>query len=565
MKKIALFMGVVAGLLLSKPLQGEVFEGQLPNGMVLIHGDNDQMAHSTVVRLSLNTGNIAEGPTESGRMELLLHALFYGTQDHNAQELAAALAELGLNSDPSTHVRVGPLESSIEFQLSHCGDDVAALRLLHELICRPLLDLSAISMAQNSLGTAFSVQEIQQLFEEVVRPNRCALVVMSDQPMAPIRDFVESLFSGWRSSDRGQGNVSLYPAELIGEPVVTKAPRRMPPLNACDVLVDEKILMREPSWYQSKSTGYWIGGGLLVAMTAVLAAGLIFMPPAAAAAFIFVPGACFFLAKGYMHDPEVLAEARQRNLIEGFDSTYSEGNTLLTLTPAENRKMFLEGNIYAPASFCGPIVNLARNYRLSDPTFIEMLLLEERVQMKGIRDNFLMDKNYASLGQQRLKQELAEKMIPYEEERDRELQRLKSVHDENYYVRRELEEREKRDKAIQQAWEDFLAGLTSEVFRDEVIAVWQHEYESVCSALEFKAGLERSEAAYTAGKQAAGHLYDEQKDRVKHEMHYDERMGLAGQRLDELRISYDHFFREYLTTLPISLPEIVDYRDLRFR
>lgn len=183
------------------------------------------------------------------------------------------------------------------------------------------------------------------------------------------------------------------------------------------LVVDGKIYMDSPGWWNKRVNGVGVGIGLLL-LSIILAA------PSLGFSFIFVGiPAIFLLSHTYLADPAVIEQKRALIFQQGFPYAYSEQCVGVAITPYESRALFIK-NIYDRHQVLITRItdfsayNVLKSYNFNAREMKTFLYVDETDQLRAFQSNFQHSLN--GLGQQikDLKAELSSLLTPYRALRD---------------------------------------------------------------------------------------------------------------------------------------------------
>jgi hypothetical protein len=183
------------------------------------------------------------------------------------------------------------------------------------------------------------------------------------------------------------------------------------------VVIDGKIYMDSPAWWQKKTTGYFTGGFLLVI-------GLFLLVPTYGFSCLLIGiSGSLLLSQNYLSDPTVIEKLRVEIYENGFYYANKKQCIGVTLTPHERRQLFIEEICDRQSIVIHTISDFAGYYALNcyDYHSIEMrsfLYSAEREQLVLIQRNYLANVENVKDQVAKLEAELQIALIPFQILRD---------------------------------------------------------------------------------------------------------------------------------------------------
>lgn len=220
-------------------------------------------------------------------------------------------------------------------------------------------------------------------------------------------------------------------------------------------IVDGKIYMDSPRWWQTQSTGTAVGVGLLITgiVLGIASFGLLFLA-------IGIPG-IILLCQSYLADPSVVENMRQQIFKNGFHYANAKQCVGLTLTPYERRYLFIKEIFDRQPVYVTKISDFAAYYVLKSYNYnsVEMeqfLYSDEKGALKTFQSNFYQSLKGIDQRIKELKAELASMLIPYQSLRDTSTELAYYDFENNAYVlQKEIyaQEHEEAKKAINKEYQ----------------------------------------------------------------------------------------------------------------
>lgn len=524
--------------LLSRPFSS----GELVNGVVYHFINEKREDGSVIVQLSFMGGNFLERDDEKGLLTLLLHSLFYRSHSFSREQIQNLLVCLKMDVDPATIIESTSLESKISFFIPAEKKEQLfnVFCLLRDFIQSPIFSLEEVEMARCSLlgkggdfsgnlDYNFSLKHLNDFSRKWIRPSLASLSVLGQSvDKAVTEDLIKQIFSPLKNPEKSLSIPSEIQEEL-------NAVRKMYTDHGFDenffylpdgkeasnfyvngvkravfqekdyCIIDGKILIDRPRWFEQRSNGIWLGGCVSLASVALafytFGIGLIGC----------VPGA-YYVFGNYPKDPETIAKMRCEDLSCGFKSAFQKGRSVLTLTPFERRQMFifdgLEPIDYLQVKIENLLISdLIDGYDLSSRFFKEMFTLKEIEVFQKVGECLIHDKNKYHLEKESLDFELSQLTKPFQLIRDTALETAERIYENNYFVRKKQLCKEDFDKAVESIMLFYKKGELNVKERDRFIEEAKKIYQNSINASSFKKGLKKACDELEGSKKAISDAY----------------------------------------------------------
>ena len=516
------------------------------------------------------------------------HSLFYGTKGYTRENIRRCLNDLGLDIEADSNVLFNGSELSIQFCLSNNQPKSIheLLSLLNQLVFAPTLEDKEIELARSHLLKSIeqthtpeelllyktiTAVEVRNFFEQWYRAEKMQLnIVQCDIPQEII-EILPQVFGTCIKSDsvsQGSRGGAEYETDLTSalmESVDLATDNKT-------LIVDGKIWMNAPNWYNKSGNGRALGalltvlgiGGMILAIPIFTSAVVIMAPIAFFAGSMSTAAGLYFLTSDYLKDPYYVEYVRQQDLQNGCAYAYKNHRAGITLTPYERRMLFLQEMVDHPHTLAKcPILLLADLYHLSDPIISEIFTVEEFNFLTQLKRDFIQQRNQYKMLKENLENELNALATPYALARDAALLQAKDVYYQNYYVVTKKALKAARDQSIDDIKKAFKNNQISLSARDAYIEEAEEYYSNSISSYEFKMGLAAADSALSQRELEIEATYAYQVELCKQSIHYYERMASFQHGEQSLIFTYDNQLRELLATFPVYLPTLPDYLDLR--
>lgn len=347
----------------------------------------------------------------------------------------------------------------------------------------------------------------------------------------------------------------------------------LPDESGDEFILDGKITMKRPGWWQTRWWGRWLGVSLFLMAAGSVALGALvtIVAPYAAVACLLTMGSStyYVVINPYLYDPHVVMEKRREDLEHGFKYAYLHGRAAYTLTPHERRTLFIKEICQGtheqrekPSDF--PINMLTDQIHLTDPIFTTLLYPCELKSLLNLRDQFIQARSQFWKERILIEEELARLLAPHEVIRDLRFDSARKCHEANPTVIRQRALQAERAKEIDEVWKKWRAGMISAIQRDASIEQIDTHYATLMGNPEDQLELKRAWEELEAELQAILAQFKLAEENCKNMMHYNERMkNLEGgkwglyQRYSDWAVS---LVRQFPENDSIVFPDSLDLR-----
>lgn len=183
------------------------------------------------------------------------------------------------------------------------------------------------------------------------------------------------------------------------------------------IVVDGKIYMDSPSWWQKQSVGNGIGIGFLIL-------SILLIIPTFGISFIVmgIPG-ILLLCQSYLADPGVVEQMRSQISKYGFHYANTQQCIGLTLTPFERRYLFIKEIFDRHPVYVTRLSDYAAYYAIKSYNYnalemIQFLYPDEKDKLSTFQRNFYHSLEGIEQQIQDIKAELSKMVLPYQVLRD---------------------------------------------------------------------------------------------------------------------------------------------------
>ncbi len=562
-----------------------IFIGQFESGLSYTLIPSSCLRGGTWITLTVPVS----GEEELEAVSLLTgHSLFYGTKGYSRDNIRCCLNDLGLDIEADSTILFNGSEQSIQFCLSNNQTKSVheLLSLLNQLVFAPTLNDKEIELARSHLLKSMeythapeeilllktiTAVEVRDFYEQWYRAEKMQLMIVQCNIPQEIVAILPQVFGTCIKSDSfpqgsrvDQENGTNLTSALMGSVDLANDNKTL--------IVDGKIWMNEPNWYNKSGNGRALGalltvlgiGGMILAIPIVISGVVIIAPIAFLAGSMSTAAGLYFLSSDYLKDPYYVEYVRQQDLQNGCAYAYKNHRAGVTLTPYERRALFLQEMVDHPHTLSKrPILLLADLYHLSDPIISEIFTVQEFNFLKQLKRDFIQQRNQFKILKENLENELHALTIPYALARDAALLQAKDVYYQNYYVATKRALKAARDQSvdeIKKAYNDHQISLSE---RDAYIEEAEEYYSKAISSHEFKMGFASAKSALYQRELEIEATYAYQVELCKQSIHYNERMAYFQQGEQSLIYAYDNQLSGVLATFPVYLSTLPDYLDLR--
>lgn len=559
-----------------------IVNGKLDNGMAFTLIPSEKLKGGVFVRLTC----FADSEDKESVALLTQHALFYGTDQFNRDELASKLNRLGLDVEADSFAISNPKEQSLQISLANNSSEQVSeiLRLLDQLAFHPSLTNDNVELARshvlNSGGLSeeavlplqsVTAAELQAFHAKWYRSENMHLTVIGiDQSSKILPIIVESFGSKVNSSEEiyVQSNSSADETDNLWTDALTEKVEWTTEHDS--IVVDGKIWMKEPNWINQASNGRTVGAVLtalgIVGFVAVFTAG--FGAPlimaCAALGTVGTGTGVYFLSSDYLKDPNFVEAVRKTDLEKGCAYAYKKGRAGITLTPYERRALFLQEMVDRPQTLpMRPILLLADLYQLNDPVIAEIFTVDEFNVLTRLKRDFIQQRNQNKLNIENLERDLVAITAPYAIARDAALQHAQDVYSQNFYVVAKASLKAQRDASIAEVRKAYEKGEITLEEMDGLIQQAYAYYDACLEDPEFKAGLNFAEASLAQAQMEIQANYNYQVEVAKQTIQYNQRMDYYKQGVQAIINFYDQELHNLLAQFPVYYTIFPDYLDLR--
>lgn len=550
--------------------------GQLANGMGYSIVPSDKLKGGVWLKLSCATPGLEEISLLS---RLTLHALFYGTEHYNRQEIILKLNALGLDIEADAYLAFNPMAQSLQFSLPSADQELVreTLSLLNALMLHPTLENESIECARRRLiengatesDLAFlrsiTASELKAFHVEWFLPENMHLTLVGMNDASEALPLLANSF-GAEIASTNAGMLQQHAELPLNQNSLDYFEEKIEWMSDhhCHV-VDGKIWMQEPNWINKSTNGKSLGALL----TLVGICGMVFVFPYFASAAIIAGGlstgtGLYLVTSDYLKDPTYIESVRKTDLQYGCAYAYRKGRVGMTLTPYERRASFLQEMVDHPHKLPKlPILLLADLYHLNDPVIAEIFTVDEFNALTTLKRNFIQQRNQIKFAKESLEQELVAATAPYTLERDNSLLRVREFYSQNFYVVAKESYKLQRDASIADIEEAFKEHLITLEEKDNLIKKARLYYEESISSPDFQAGMNAANLYLAQAELEIQKNYDFQVEAAKQSIQYNYRMAYYNQGEQSLIVHFNHELRNLLVSFPVYATIFPDYLDLR--
>lgn len=507
---------------------------------------------------------------------LTFHALFYGTQQFDRQAITDQLNQLGFDIDADLYVE----GESLQFGLA--DDQLKSLdrllMLVQQMVFSPLLGQEEIELARHHLLQAaewteeeqlalqsFTANEVRQFYAKWFKPEGMNLTLMGFKDVELIVQTMNKVFDihlepgvlllESESSDSDESGIQEWSGRVE---IATDSQARV---------VDGKIWMKEPNWFNKTGNGRALGALLtILGIGGVVMALPVAAPVALLAGSLATVTGVYFLTSPYLKDPYYVESMRQQDLQKGCAFAYKNHRAGITLTPYERRILFLQEMVDRPQTLPrSPIYLLADLYQLTDPIIAEIFTIDEFNVLNKLRRDFIQQRNQYKMLRDALEKELVALTAPYDLSRDAALLQAHEEYNQNEYVVYKLKLREVREKniaAIEKAYEG-VDDSTLLKEKQKLIKEVQDQYNDGLEPMEIRKGLEAADSFVAQREMEIQATYLYQIELCKQSIRYHERIAQYEHGEKSVVTYFDYELRTLLSAYPVYLTTLPDYLDLR--
>jgi len=575
---------------------------ELDNGFQYFnqHKESDKID----VELKLHVGQFNEKENESGIARFLACTTLQETENYTLEEISAYFQETGQDLLGRTHVRNTPSATFLCFSVSDKKELDATLGLISEFVARATLSPLALELARSELLETvedFDAKEINAIIEKVrlsidshtpqqlrqryaewYRPDLMSLTISGDVDEKTAETLVGKHFSHLSTTDQPSPyhcSIALHEAHTTPE---VNRESAHPKSSDDTVVVQGKIFMKPPSFFSTRTFGFFLASALIVAGLAVTAVfGALLIASGAGAPFgipmqagvaaglitLFI-GSGTMILPNYYNDPAVIEEKRIEDQKYGFHYAYAHGRAHLTLTPFERRNLFIRENATSAnryprkfSEFC--ITRLADHYNLDDQVFVDMLYPHEIGDLKRIKDDFVLRRNNVSLSKKLLEQELTALVSSHQTIRDMSLEKAREEYESSPPVVKWREIKAEWEQVIDGIWADFDHGIIDEKTREEYLKERSEFYEAWLNSPRLVEDINAAKQRLEESQKLAVATYEASVQQCKLLIHYDDRMAEIEHGKWALYSYYNQVLIDNVSNMVPGDPNFVDFIDLR--
>lgn len=556
------------------------FVGTLSGEVHVIFQPNPS-SDRVVLQASIPTGLDNENESTQDFHRLISRSLLWETESFDRNEILDHFQNFGMDVDPNTMIHVDQnhtiirLTSSIE-ELS------TALQLLHEIIKNPTLSNDAIEIER---GRILESEPLSSL--NFTTPNRVETFHQDHFLHQPIAISIEGNIDSKAGLE--------FAKKAFHSQNVTCSVQNAPQANSTIsqilqskeiehtfddekyILIDGKIVMVTPSFYQTQKFQKWFGWSVLTgSIVAIIAGGicLLVTPFSGGMTIPFALIAGSILGFGTsicslnnepLNDPKYVAKLRKSNLNSTFTKVYTSGHFLYTLTPLEWRKLFVHEHRYSPS-----ITSLSGKYDLWSTPFEKMFSVEEHYSLKTLVNYYRKEMNILIRIKDSIEEALAHALEPARQFRDEQLGYTEIAYEVDHFVMRKEELLNQRDDLIAEIKaqykiekqkinaNDHEGRQNLKNWKEEEIQKIEDWYEDAFYP-DVQVGV--SMAASRRDRERGRILaeYSIEKEQIKQELDYDTAVAEYYSRKAELIDQCNQDFRNRVLSFPIAYPDIEDF------
>jgi hypothetical protein len=555
--------------------------GCLENGLRYTFIPSSKLKGGAFIKLTCSVPPIKEQAEVS---LLTQHALFYGTQQYDRQQLANKLDRLGFDIEADSFLQKNESETSFNFGLSDPQPEITRelLGMLNQMLFFPNLKFEAIESARNhllsqldqsSLEATLPLQNIthsdlQKFHNQWYRPEHMHLTLVGFKNTQEVLSILSNAFESPVQTSQilpAQEIEDLSNNERMEEFTTDLVERVEWTEDHQSLIVDGKICMNEPNWINKSNNGRTLGVVLTILGLGSLVLAFPFIAPITLiASSLSTATGLYFLTSGYLKDPHYVESARQTDLQKGCAYAYSHHRAGITLTPYERRALFLQEMVDHPQTLPrSPLLLLADLYQLNDPMIAEIFTVDEYNFLTRLKRDFIQQRNQFKLIKEGLEKELAVLISPHVISRDTALTHAQDAYNQNYYVISRYALNAAREESIIEIKKTYENQEISFEERDTMIKQADAYYEACISTPEFKGGLVAAETTLLQTELEIQTAYAYQVELCKQSMQYHQRMEYYKQGESNMRNYFAQELNNLLATFPVYLTILPDYLDLR--
>jgi hypothetical protein len=554
--------------------------GCLENGLQYTIIPSSKLKGGAFIKLTFSMPPIKEQAEVS---LLTQHALFYGTQQYDRQQLANKLDRLGFDIEADSFLQKNESETSFNFCLTDPNPEITRefLAMLNQMLFFPTLGFEGIECARQhllcqldqSLETTLPLQsvtpsDLQKFHNQWYRPEQMHLTLVgfknTQEVLSILSDAFESdvQMSQKLSSHEFQDSFENERMEDLTTDLVERVEWTE---DHQSLIVDGKIWMNEPNWINKSNNGRTLGVFLtILGLGGLVLAFPLLAPMTIIAGSLSTATGLYFLMSGYLKDPHYVESARQTDLQKGCAYAYRHHRAGITLTPYERRALFLQEMVDHPQTLPrSPLLLLADLYQLNDPMIAEIFTVDEYNFLARLKRDFIQQRNQFKLIKEGLEKELAVLTSPHIIVRDSALTHAQDAYNQNYYVISRYALNAAREESIIEIKKACVNHEISFDERDAMIKQADAYYEACISTPEFKAGLVAAETTLLQTELEIQTAYAYQVEFCKQSMQYHQRMEYYKQGESNMTHYFAQELNHLLATFPVYLMILPDYLDLR--
>lgn len=470
------------------------------------------------------------------------------------------------------------LESSVDELIANFGVMPAQVgnidRMIHEEIKEKLARVvSYFDKSRNQLDKAGLVE---QLFETLpldslnhfMKRNfskaESHLIIACPKNDGSIKRMIAEKIAAldvqWKTEKQDSAKVKKALAAIEKDKAVAK----MITHEGESVVVDGKIYMDPPSYWQVESTAVKSGIALLVLgiIFAIFTFGLSFIA-------LGIPG-ILLLCDTYLADPQVIERKRVEISQNGYYYAHAQQCVGVAITPYERRQLFVNDIFKRYPCLVTRKVDFAaypvlKVYNFNALEVRQFLYAGERDQLKEFQTNFYKSLSGIERQIDQLNAELANLLMPYQIIRDADIVFAQSKFDnhpdviqrENYIMDAEFTK-----EAIER---DYQRGFISREMRDGKMRSVKDTLELQLSSLEYSIRMAENNLSHELARILA--QYDINKINCKRAINYDARMNALGNGEWDIYAYYNalatQYIMEEMNPNDSNFPDFLDLRAKR--
>ncbi|MCB1149736.1 MAG: hypothetical protein KDK48_06170, partial [Chlamydiia bacterium] len=525
--------------------------------------DLDPQQEYADIEILIPGGALDDPETQGVLAELAAAAVLLKGQDR------ALFDACGLDLDSSHAVDVRAFDTRIKLHLTDGSKTAPLLEFLLENFAEKSLELREVELARKALLEKSEGLEGHFSPELIAAKNKLLYVLTPSQTSA----YATSSWNLAKASLKVGGG---FDKEAVKKTIASYGPslRKVVPQDAAQVssstlVIDGKIYMSEPAWYQTRWYGSLFGIAMAITGVGFGILAFVFQPFIGAAAVFSLFTGVYFTAFPYYDDPLVIQEKRKEDLEQGFLHSYKCGRASKTLTPCERRVLFISQNLeYGeryPSKLSGfPIAWLADIYDLQDKVMKEMLYPSEIKELQNLKDEFIIARNQFKHERNQLEDELMSLLKPHQILRDIALDNARKRYEADTFVMALRKLQGELGEHTDSIWELWRQGKISSEERDRMIDDTNAYYKELMNDDFMVEQAKKAREFLELEQERILRNYKDAERNCKNLIKYDERLQNIENGTWGLYARFSDYLVTYIDTLTVyDYETFPDYLDLR--